>query len=319
MIAIVTPIFNDWKSFAILVRDLNEVARGIGAPVKIIAVDDGSTLPHTAVEIPPHPSIEGIDLITLNCNLGHQRAISIGISECLRRETFSKILVMDSDGEDAPADILRMLAVSDERPRSIIVASRARRSEGVLFRIFYAVYKRAFRLMTGEFIDFGNFCLMPIEAAQRIAYTSESWNHFAASIVKSRVPLERIPTHRAKRYAGRSSMNLVSLVMHGFSAISVFSDRVLTRLLLLTISTLVVAVVSGLSAVLIRLSTNMAIPGWATNVFGWSCLLFFQAITLLVVIIFTNMNSRSNIPFVPGVHSSQFVARTTELSNYGKT
>src|SRR5688500_1539694 len=51
----------------------------------------------------------------------------------------------------------------------------------------------------------------------------------------------------------------------------------------------------------------------ATSVFGLSCLLFFQSLTLLAVIIFTSLSSRSSVPFIPGVHSSVFVARATDL------
>jgi hypothetical protein len=39
-----------------------------------------------------------------------------------------------------------------------------------------------------------------------------------------------------KRYAGRSKMNFVSLVTHGLGAISVYSDVVMVRLMLLTLT-----------------------------------------------------------------------------------
>jgi len=317
MLAIVIPIFNDWSSFAVLVRVLNDAAPTMAQPVTIIAVNDGSTLPVTPAKIMASPHIHAIELITLNCNVGHQRAIAIGVAECVRRGNFSAVLVMDSDGEDDPSDIGSMLSALSLHPGSIIVASRAKRSEKMLFRFCYSIYKRAFRCLTGEFIDFGNFCLLSIEDARRISYMPDSWNHFAATIVKSRVPLRRIATQRAQRYAGRSSMNLVSLVMHGLSAISVFSDRVLTRLLLLTGLTAFVAIASGTAAVLLRLFTHLAIPGWATNVIGLSALLFFQSLTLLAVIIFTSLNNRSSVPFVPGAHASVFVAQTAEFPVYG--
>ncbi len=310
MLAIVIPIYNDWSSFTILVRALSDAASRIPHPITILGINDGSTQVPTDISLPTGSSIRAIELITLNCNLGHQRAIAIGLSECLRRENLTAVLVMDSDGEDSPADIEAMVSALDRHPESIVVASRAKRSEKLIFRVCYAIYKRVFRSLTGEFIDFGNFCLMPIAAVRRIAFMPDAWNHFAATLVKSRVPLQRIPTERAKRFSGSSSMNMVGLVMHGFSAISVFSDRVLTRLLLLTGGTSLFAIAAGTAAVLLRLFTDLAIPGWATNVFGLSCLLFFQSLTLLAVIIFTSLSNRSSVPFIPAVHSSVFVAHT---------
>ena len=45
-----------------------------------------------------------IEVVTLACNLGHQRAIAVGLVEVYCRKRFDAVLVMDSDGEDAPAD-----------------------------------------------------------------------------------------------------------------------------------------------------------------------------------------------------------------------
>jgi len=220
---------------------------------------------------------------------------------------------MDCDGEDAPEDIVEMLRVADSQPSAIVVASRAKRSEGGTFRAFYSLYKLAFRWLTGKSIDFGNFCLLPAEAAKRLAYMPECWNHLAAAIVKSRLPILRVPTARSRRYVGRSSMNLVSLVIHGFSAISVFSDAVLTRLFLLVGLTCMAAIGTGFATVILRFFTNLAIPGWATNAFGLSALFFLQSLTLLVVLIFTSLSNRSAKPFIPGLQSALFVAETMTL------
>ncbi len=311
MLAIVIPIYNDWSSFTMLVSALHDASCTYSQPITILAIDDGSTLPPAGISLPSPSRIQAIELIALKCNLGHQRAIAIGLSKCLSRENLTAVLVMDSDGEDSPTYINAMLHTLNQNPTSIVVASRAKRSEKLLFRAGYTVYKRVFQLLTGEFIDFGNFCLLPIGAVRRIAFMPDLWNHFAATIVKSGVPLQRIPTERANRYSGSSSMNLVGLVIHGFSAISVFSDRVLTRLLLFIGATLLLASGLGTTAFLLRMFSELAIPGWATNVLGFSGLLFFQSLTILVVIIFTNLSNRTSVPFIPGSHSTLFIDRTT--------
>lgn len=312
-LGVVTPVFNDWAALTVLVRKLDEVAASLPFPVTLIAVNDGSSIPSEALWESPPRHLAGVELISLSCNLGHQRAIAVGLSEVVRGGMFSTVLVMDSDGEDAPSDITRLLEVSESQPSSIIVASRAKRSEGLFFRAFYRAYKLAFRWLTGKEIDFGNFCLLPAEAARRLAYTPDSWNHLAAAIVKSRLPIARVPTARSPRFAGQSSMDLVSLVVHGFSAISVFSDAVLTRLFLFFGLMGFAALGSGLAAAIVRLFTDLAIPGWATNVFGLSALLFAQALTVLVVLIFSNLGNRSAIPFIPGLQSAVFVGQKTTL------
>lgn len=311
-LAIIIPVFNDWPSLNILLLELDKVAQSLEDHVSVFVVDDGSTLAPT-VSHNAFVRLKAVELISLTCNLGHQRAIVTGICECLRRESYQNILIMDSDGEDSPTDISRLLLmqIRDESPA--VVARRVKRSEGVIFRLCYTIYKRAFRWLTGEAIDFGNFCLLTAPTARRIVFMSDSWNHLAASIVKSRIPYTWIDSERANRITGSSTMNLVSLVMHGFSAISVFSDRVLTRLLLIFGLTSVAAIGCGMLAIILRFLTELAIPGWATNVFGLSCLLFFQSLTLLAVVVFSNLSNRSSVPFIPGLQSSSFILRVTKL------
>jgi hypothetical protein len=50
------------------------------------------------------------------------------------------------------------------------------------------------------------------------------WNNLPATIVRSRNHLVKILTVRGKRYAGKSKMNLVALVIHGLNAISAYVD-----------------------------------------------------------------------------------------------
>jgi hypothetical protein len=175
----------------------------------------------------------------------------------------------------------------------------------------YLAYKLAFRLLTGRVIDFGNFLVLPAAVARRLVFMPECWNHLAAAVVKSRMPVARVATARGARYAGRSKMNLVSLVVHGFSAFSVFIETAITRLLLFFGFTSVLAVAAALVAVVLRFGTDLAIPGWATNVFGLSMVLFFQSLTLAAVVLFSVLSSRSSVPFLVGRQGAEFVETRT--------
>ena len=98
----------------------------------------------------------------------HQRAIAVGLVELSNHGTFSTILVMDSDGEDRPADIPRLCAEAEIRPGHITCAQRMQRSGPVAFRLWYECYKLIFRLLTGAQIDFGNFCFIPGDKLQSL-------------------------------------------------------------------------------------------------------------------------------------------------------
>ena len=76
--------------------------------------------------------------------------------------------------------------------------------------------------------------MIPRERLSCLVASSELWNHYAAAAFASRQPYATIPTRRATRLDGRSKMNFVNLVIHGLSAISVYSDAIGVRLLIAT-------------------------------------------------------------------------------------
>lgn len=312
-IAIVTPLLEDWPSLEQLLAELADLG-GQGVEVSVVVVDDGSmTQGDTARLAALGERLAGLSIIRLACNLGHQRAIAVGLAEAARREDHDLVVVMDCDGEDRPADIMRLVAEHERDPGAIVVATRAERSEGLGFRLGYALYKAAFRASTGIAIDFGNFCLIPGALLPRLVARPELWNHLAATLIRSRTPLRRVPTARGRRYAGRSRMNLVSLVTHGLSAISVFVTEVFVRFLALTLT--LVILIGGVIAVAIglRVFTELAIPGWATNVVGLSLVALLQLATLMLALTCVMLASRTAAPIMPAESARHYIRRVETL------
>jgi glycosyltransferase involved in cell wall biosynthesis len=160
VLTIVTPVYDDEEAASCLFRELAAV---VGPEVYVVAVDDGSVrLPLPASSI-SRAGLDGV-VITLKRNVGHQRAIAVGlnyVAECLNSTT--KVVVMDSDGEDRPqaiGSLLEPLKISDV---DVVVAERRNRVETLRFRAFYVIYKRIFQALTGRKISFGNFiaCFRP--------------------------------------------------------------------------------------------------------------------------------------------------------------
>ena len=314
-LAIVIPVFNDWESFLGLLPLLDAAFSGLVSAVSVFAVDDGSTDELDSVAPSSFGAlrvIESVEILHLIANVGHQRAIAIGLTEVVQRDLYSHVLVMDSDGEDRPDDAVRLLQSALENgdgPGTVFVAQRRRRSEGIVFRAYYGLYKALFRILSGQVIDFGNFSLLPISGARRLIHIPETWNHFAASLVKARLPLRRIPTARGRRLYGRSSMNLISLVTLGLSAISVYSDAVFVRMLLGSLLLLIVAAAGVAAVIAIRLFTRFAIPGWATTAGGLLGIMLVQALTLSMIAAFLGLSARSGVLTVPAADAARFVER----------
>jgi glycosyltransferase involved in cell wall biosynthesis len=307
-IGIVTPVFNDWQCFRTLLEDIDAVLAPTSVRCHVLVVNDGSSRSlDLQLDYAQHSSIHQIDFVDLACNLGHQRAIAVGLVAANQLRSIEGVIVMDADGEDRPEDILRLLSVATGHPGEIVCAQRTRRSESLTFIIWYFAYKAIFRLLCGVSIDFGNFCYIPKSALTSIVHNAFIWNHLAACIVRSRLAFRRIHSDRGLRYGGRSTMSFQSLVLHGLSAISVYSDVVLVRILLMTVFMATAAFVGVLVVVIVRIFTELAIPGWATNAAGVLAILFAQAVLLATVATCILLSLRTGRPIVPASDALTYV------------
>jgi hypothetical protein len=315
-IAVVTPVLDDWQSFAVLVAEISARFGRAEVAVDVVAIDDGSSLEFDpdSIALPAQSCISGIEVLHLAVNLGHQRAIAVGLCAVAERDDVDAVVVMDGDGEDRPADLVALLASSQRRPGHVVFAHRAKRSEGRSFRLAYLLYRQIFRLLTGRTISFGNYVLIPMAAVRRLAHMPELWNNLAATIMRSRLRYTTVPTERGKRYAGRSKMNLVALVVHGLSAMSVYTDTIFVRVLLGAAAVAALSIAGIVGVAVTRFATDLAIPGWATTAAGDLLIILSQTTVVMVATSLMMLAGRSNRPIVPIVDCQRFILRRQRWS-----
>jgi polyisoprenyl-phosphate glycosyltransferase len=306
---VLIPIYNDWEAVSLLLVQLDRVLASSGLTASVLLVDDASTEPMNA-DMMDHAfnALVRVEVLGLRRNIGHQRAIAIGLAFAHEQRRPGTVLVMDGDGEDAPDDVPRLLArLNATGNGKVIFAARQRRTERLTFRLFYVLYRFAHRVLTGIPVRVGNFSAIPGALVGRLVVVSELWNHYAAAVFKARLPHESIPTARAKRLSGRSRMNFVALVSHGLSALSVHADVIGVRLLVL--AALMVVLLSGLIATVVgvRMLTSLAIPGWATTAGGLLAIVLIETIAGAVFFSFLVLHGRSQPLFIPIRDYSFFV------------
>lgn len=305
VVAIVTPVYEDQESFAELCRHLAIVERAAGARFHLIAVDDGS------LAAPPKLSALGGlsgEILRLARNVGHQGAISIGLARASQLTNLTACIVMDSDGEDTPESIPALLSAVAAPSADVAVAERAKRSETLTFKTFYAVYKRLFKVATGQTLRFGNFMALSPVALERLSGMYETSTHVAAAVVKAKLRRADVPTDRGTRYAGVSKMNFPSLVLHGMRAVMVFSDLVLTRMALALVAMAAAVVFVVIGAFAMRFM-GMTTPGWVTIVTGFALSLFLQTGLFTMITLIVSSLGRVDTPPRVRERALEYVAR----------
>jgi polyisoprenyl-phosphate glycosyltransferase len=310
---ILVPQYNDWEALNLLIEKINtEIKPEFLATISLIIVDDCSPLSYDKIT-----QFNGrkIQIVRLYRNLGHQRAIAIGLSYIAKELKCDRVIVMDADGEDAPKDINQLIEASNKNPNKIYFAQRTKRQEGILFRTFYKIYKFVFKQLTGSVISFGNFCIIPERLLQNVVRVSEIWNNFPCGVVKSKLPIDTIPIERAKRLAGESKMNFVSLITHGMSAISVLMETTSVRILILSIVSALTALIGISFLVIGRLLGFWSVSGWASSVSFVLIMIVLQAFLISLFLVFMVLQHRTNQQSIPISFYKDFIESIEQVPN----
>lgn len=278
---IIMPVYEDVDASTLLIEQLSDLYRRDAA---ILVVDDGSLKNSFQLSSLHQARISGA-VVRLSRNVGHQRAISIGLSLIAKDIVPGQIVVvMDSDGEDTAdsVGVLRdKLHISDV---DVVFAARKKRHETLKFKLFYALYKRFFFFMTGRRIRFGNFMALNEQAVKRLACMQEVNLHVAAAVLASKLRTDECAIDRGYRLAGQSKMNFVGLLLHGFKALMVFAEDVVVRVGLACSLIAVFCLGGATSAVVLKLF-GFSTPGWFSIALGILVLLFLQTSTLAMMML----------------------------------
>lgn len=297
-IAIVLPCYNEEQIILGFLEKLEAELGAIPKQFHLIAVNDSST-DQTLQKLTGYQlSIKNVELtvLDLDFNQGHQGAIYQGMVYAESLDV-SHCIVMDSDGEDDPEAIQQMLEYLDH---DIVKVYRGRRNENLMFRIGYVLYRLIFRLITGKYMNYGNFVLINRKILAGAVHNS--FIHLAAYLLKQKATRTGFTWDRQKRLGGKSKMSIKALVGHGINSLIELSKELLFSILKL-FALFVSFFVIGIAVVLYKKIIGDAILGWSSTLImilflaGLICLGIFITGTLLVNILDKNRNSNKVILF----------------------
>ena len=281
--AVVMPVYEDREASTKLLKELHAE---YGDRPFVVLVDDGSLNQPVQPDFLSGAGLFGV-VIKLKRNVGHQRAIAIGLNYIADHyPDIAYTVVMDSDGEDTPQSIRQLVKPLIDSKVDVVVAERKSRVETWRFKTFYVLYKALFQFLTGRHISFGNFMAIAPTGLNRLVAMQELWIHVAACVLGSKLRVHTLQIDRGPRYAGQSKMNFVGLALHGFRALMVFAEDVLVRVGMMC------AFVAGLTVAAIVLAiglklANFATPGWFSVALGILLLVLLQtgALTLMTLML----------------------------------
>ena len=227
-IFILMPVYNDWRSLIKLLEEIDlKIDNLKDYKFECLVINDCSSLKIPQITKPKN--FAKLTIVNMSKNQGHARCNATGLKFINDKKEFDYVIVMDSDGEDRPIEILDMIGKIKEEPTTSVVAKRVKRSEGFFFRFLYNIHKFITFVLTGKNINFGNYSCLTKNDINLITQKSSLWSSFSGTIKKHVKSLNEINSTRGIRYFDPSKMSLINLILHSFSITAVFRYIVFIR------------------------------------------------------------------------------------------
>tara|TARA_X000000950_G_scaffold272790_1_gene355810 strand:+ start:3557 stop:4414 length:858 start_codon:yes stop_codon:yes gene_type:complete len=222
---VVIPVYNDWRSLNKLISKLNSVLiKDKKIRNEILIINDNSTK-EVKINSKNLKSIKKIKVIYLKKNLGSQKAIAIGLSYLKKIKENFFITVMDSDGEDDPFQVKKMLKLAIKNPALVVTSNRKQREESIIIILLYKLHLILTYLFTQKWISFGNFSTFNKKNLNKLLSSNSSWYSHSSSVLKN-CDILRLYSKRKKRYYDKSKLGLLSLIEHSLRVNAVFYKNI---------------------------------------------------------------------------------------------
>jgi len=291
---ILIAVYNDWSSLDVLLGEIyKKLNQTVWKNYEVYIVNDAST-----IEI-PEKNKKKIKIINLFNNIGSQGAISIGVKYIQKNiDDITHLLIMDSDGEDKPEDIVRLLDECKNNENKIVFARRKKRRESVLFRVLHFTYKKIFKMLIGKDLDFGNFSCTTKANLNKIVNINNLQTHYSASILRSKIPFSKIDCEKGFRIEGSSKLDFWKHFAHALMSLSVFVDLIAIKFFFISLVGIALSIITALTIFIVKLYYPKILLGIASTILLSLAIITIVLflISLFSLIIFLNNKNQNYSP-----------------------
>jgi glycosyltransferase involved in cell wall biosynthesis len=211
-ISVVVPVYNEEGNLPLLTSKLVEVLKNLGRPYEMIFVDDGSSDGSRRILKEMTPQYPFLRILRFRENRGLSTALVAGMREA-RGE---KIVTLDSDLQNDPADIPRLLGYLDQY--DMATGWRQRREDSWLKKISSKIGNAVRNWVSGEAIQDSACTLRAFkkECIKEIPVFN-GMHRFLSTLVKMRgYRIIEVPVSHHPRRFGKSKYNIRNRMVQSF-------------------------------------------------------------------------------------------------------
>ena len=262
-ITIIIPVFNDEEVLKELQSRLQIMLNENHYQYKIIFIDDGSTDNSWNIITELQNNDSNICGLKLLRNFGQQNAIAAGLDYA----EGDVVVIMDSDLQDKPEDIPKLISALEENDASMAIAKWIRRKDSFfkkfVSKLFYSVSQKITNLHYE--LGLGVFRAIRGEVVEELKKYNEKTSTPISLLYWIGVDYVTVPLERDARFAGKSGYNLhkmLKLSMDRIFSFSMFPIRASIY------SGIIISLLSFTLAIIfiIRRIMKLVAPGWTSIV-----------------------------------------------------
>jgi dolichol-phosphate mannosyltransferase len=261
VISVVVPCFNEEEVIRTTYGRLVEVLKSLSeTEFELVFVDDGSRDHTLSILRTLQVGDSRVRVVAFSRNFGHQIAVTAG----LENATGDAVVLIDADLQDPP-EIIEQMLTCWRSGADVAYGVRAEREGETTFKLWTAkVFYRLINHISDVVIplDTGDFRLMDRKVVDALLSMPERDRFVRGMVAWLGFRQEAIHYKRAARFAGETKYPLRKMVRFALDGILSFSLVPLKLATWMGIATTGLALVGILYAILIRVLTEMWVPGW---------------------------------------------------------
>jgi polyisoprenyl-phosphate glycosyltransferase len=224
LLSVVASCYEEEESLDEFYRRVSTVCREtVSDSYEIVLVNDGSQDGTWAQMVRLAEADSHLVAVNLSRNHGHQLALSAGLHICRGR----RILIIDSDLQDPPELLPKMMSLMDTGV-DVVYGRRISRQDETLFKktsaaCFYRLLTRFADVQIP--VDTGDFRLLSRRALDVLNRMPEHYRFIRGLVSWIGFRQEALPYERCARFAGQTKYPLSKMILFAFDAITSFSVR----------------------------------------------------------------------------------------------
>ena len=262
--SVVIPVYNDEEVLEELHSQLVESLQEWCRSYEVIYVDDGSRDRSFEVLQELRAKDRCIRLVKLARNFGQANAIAAGLD----RAESDVVVIMDSDLQDRPSDVRRLVEAMDESGMPMAIAQWVRRKESLYRRFLSECFYWVSRHLTPLRYDrgLGVFRALSRDVVLQLRASRERTGTYLSFMLWTGLPHVAVRLERDPRFAGHSGYTLRKMLALSAERLFSYSLAPVRFAVLSGVFLAVVSVVLGVGLLARQVFWGHVVPGWTSIV-----------------------------------------------------